>query len=394
LGVDAVVTASVMKFGGRIRITAELVDAATSQLLWARPYERDLSNALTMQGEVARAIADEVQAHITPQEAGRLSRSRKIVPAALDAYLLGKYYWDRFTEESLLKSIEYYEQAIQLDPDYAAAYSGIAGSWSGIFDLGAMSWEETIPKAKQAVTKALTLDASSAEAHHALGFIYYLEWNWKKAEDEGRKALSLNPGYSTAYVLQCNVLRHLGRAEESIAAAKRGMEVDPLGMITNQMLGNAYVDARKYDMAIAQYQRALELHPSDSTLLYHLGWAYVYIHAYDKGIDAIGNSLALEKGDPQLSPDLAYIDAIIGKADKARGILRRLLDLATKYTIQPGLIALIFVALGQPEQALAWLEKAYQQRSTMMIWLKVDPRFDLIRQNPGFENLMRRVGLA
>lgn len=394
LGVNAVVTASVMKSGGRVRITAELVDGSTDQHLWARNYDRELSDVLTMQGEVARNIADEVHAHLTPQEAGRLSRSRKIVPAALDAYLIGRYYWDRFTQESLLKSIEYYERAIQLDPDYAAAYSGIAGSWSGLFSLGAMPWDETIPKAREAVTKALALDDSSAEAHHALGFTYYQEWNWKDAEEEDRKAISLNPGYSIAYVLQCNLLRHSGRADESIAAAKRGLEVNPLGMITNQMLGNAYVDARRYDLAIAQYLRALELHPNDPNLLYHLGWAYVYNGAFDKGIETIGNSLALEGEDPRLSPDLAYIDALIGKKDESRRILRRLLDLATRYTVQPGHIALVFIALNQHEQALEWLEKAYRQHSPMMIWLKVDPRFDPLRRDPGFENLLRRVGLA
>ena len=394
LGVDVVVTASVMKSGGRVRITAELVDGSTDRHMWARTYDHELSDVLTMQGEVARAIADEVRAHLTPQEASRLSRNRKILPAALDAYFLGRYYWDRFTQESLLKSIDYYEKAIQLLPDYAAAYSGIAGSSSGLFTIGAMPWEETIPKAREAVTKALALDESSAEAHHALGFIYYHEWNWKEAANETRKAISLDPSYSPAYVLQCNLLRHLGRAQESIAAAKRGLEVDPLGMITNQMLGNAYVDARQYDPAIAQYRRALELHPNDPTLLYHLGWAYVHSGAPHRGIETIRNVIALEGGDPQLSPDLAYINARIGKKHEAQGTLNRLLDLATKYSVQPGLIALVFVGLEQHEPALRWFEKAYQQHTPMMIWLKVDPRFDPIRQEAGFQNLMRRVGLA
>ena len=256
-----------------------------------------------------------------PREAVRLSRSRKIVPAALDAYLLGRHHWDLFTEESLLKSIESFEHATRLDPEYAAAYSGIAEAWSGLFFMGAAPFDEAIPKARQAATKALTLDDSSAEAHHAMAVVYYHEWNWKAAEDENDKAISVNPGYSTSYVLSTNICRHLGRADESIVAAKKGLQVDPLAMITNQMLGNAYVNARKYDLAIVQYQKALELHPNDSTLLYHLGWAYVYTRAYDKGIEAIENSLALEGGDPQLSPDLAYIYGLIGKKAETRRIL-------------------------------------------------------------------------
>jgi len=393
LGVDAVVTASVMKSGARVRITAQLVDGSTDQHLWARSYERDLSDVLAMQGEVARAIADEVQAHLTPRETVRLSRPSKIIPAALDAYLLGRHYWDLFTEDSLLKSLEYFEQATRLDPEYAAAYSGIAESWTGLFFMGARPFDEAIPKAREAATKGLKLDDSSAEAHHAMAVVYYHEWNWKAAEDENQKAISVNPGYSTSYVLSTNICRHLGRADESIIAAKKGLQVDPLAMITNQMLANAYVNARKYDLAIAQFQKGLELHPNDSTLLYHLGWAYVYSHAYDKGIEAIETSLAIEGGDPQLSPDLAYIDGLTGKKGEASQILGRVLDLARTYYVQPGLIAMIYIGLDEREQALTWLEKSYRQHSAMMAWLKVDPRFDPIRQEPRFQDLMRRVGL-
>jgi len=226
-----------------------------------------------------------------------------------------------------------------------------------------------------------------------MAVVYYHEWNWKAAEDENDKAISVNPGYSTSYVLSTNICRHLGRADESILAAKKGLQVDPLAMITNQMLGNAYVNARRHDLAIVQYQKALELHPNNSTLLYHLGWAYVYTHAYDKGIEAIENSLGLEGADPQTSPDLAYINVLIGKKDETRRILRQVLNLARTYPVHPGLIAIMYIALNERVQALNWLEKAYRQHSPMMAWLKVDPRFDPIRSEPRFQDLMRRVGL-
>jgi len=281
-----------------------------------------------------------------------------------------------------------------LDPDYAAAYSGIAEAWSGLFFMGARSFEETIPQARQAAVRALALDDSSAEAHHAMAVVYYHQWNWKSAEEENDKAIAHNPGYSTSYVLSTNICRHLGRTAESIVAAKKGLQVDPLAMITNQMLANAYVNARQYDLAIAQYQKGLELHPNDSTLLYHLGWAYVYVQAYEKGIEAIGSSLALEGGDPRLSPDLAYVDGLVGKEDETRRILGRVLDLARTYQVQPGLIAMIYLGLDDREHALAWLEQAYRQHSPMMAWLKTDPRFDRIRREPRFQELMRRVGLV
>jgi adenylate cyclase len=170
--------------------------------------------------------------------------------------------------------------------------------------------------------------------------------------------------------------------------------VDPLAMITNQMLGNAYMNARKYDLAIAQYEKSLELHPNSPTLLYHLGWAYVHQHAYEKGIQAIANSLALEDGDPQLSPDLAFIYGLIGKKAETRKILARVLDLARTYSVSPGHIAMIYMGLDEREQALTWLERAYGQHSAMMAWLKVDPRFDSLRQEPRFQALIRHVGLA
>jgi eukaryotic-like serine/threonine-protein kinase len=393
LGVDAVVTASVMKSGARVRITAQLVDGGTDQQIWAKSYERELSDVLAMQGEVARAIADEVQAHLTPREEVRLSRTRRIAPAALDAYLLGRHHWDLFTRESLVKSIEYFEHATRLDLEYAAAFSGIAEAWSGLFFMGAAPFDEALARARPAAIKALALDDSSAEAHHAMAVVYYHEWNWKAAEEENDKAVSVNAGYPTSYVLSTNICRHLGRADESIAAAKKGLQVDPLAMITNQMLGNAYVNARKFDLAIDQFRKALELHPNNSTLLYHLGWAYVYTHESDKGIRSIENSLALEGGDSQLSPDLAYINGVIGKKSEARRILGRVLDLARTYDVQPGLIAMMYIGLNEREQALSWLEKAYQKHSSMMAWLKVDPRFDPIRSEPRFQGLMRRVGL-
>ncbi len=393
LGVEAVIVGTVQSSGNRVRITAQLIDPATAQQMWGRAYDRDLADVLALQGEVARAIAGEVQVRVTPDEAGRLARNRKIVPGALGAYLLGRYYWDQFTEESILKAIDYYDQAIQLDPAYAAAYAGIAECWGGLIFTDARPWDEAISNAREAATKSLALDNALAEAHQAMATVHYHEWDWKGVEDEVKKAISLNTGFSISHVQYSNMLRHLGRADESIAEAKFAVEVDPLAMLTNQMLGNAYASARRYDLAIAQYQKGLDLHPNDSSLLYQLGWTYVYSGAFDKGIEAIRSSQALDGVDPRLSPDLAYIDAMTGKRDQTRQILNRLLILARDNPVSPGLIALIYVALDDRPQALKWLDKAYQQHSSMMVWLKTDPRFDRIRPEPGFQELMRRVGL-
>jgi serine/threonine protein kinase/TolB-like protein/Tfp pilus assembly protein PilF len=393
LGVEALIVGSVQSSGNRVRITAQLVDGVTDQQLWTRAYERELTDVLALQGEVARAIAGEIQAQVTAEEAGRLSRNHKIVPAALDAYLLGRFYWDQFKDETIVKAIDYFDQAIQLDPAYAAAYGGLAECWTAFLFTDSRPWAETILKARQAATKALALDDTLAESHQAMAVVLYQEWNWKEVESEVKKAIALNPGFSTAHMMYCNMLRHLGRADESIAEAKLALEADPLAMLTNQMLGDAYISARRYDLAIAQFQKALDLHPNDSTLQYQLGWAYLYAGVYDKGSENIRSSQAVDGVDPKLSPDLAYINAMVGKPDETRQTLNRLLTLARKYPVSPGLIALVYLALDEREQVLAWLEKSYAQHSSMMTWLKVDPRFDRIRQEPRFQDLMRRVGL-
>jgi TolB-like protein/DNA-binding winged helix-turn-helix (wHTH) protein/Flp pilus assembly protein TadD len=393
LGVQALIVGSVQSSGNRVRVTAQLVDGATEQQLWTHAYERELTDVLAMQGEVARAIADEIEAQVTPEEAGRLSRNHKVVPAALNAYLLGRYYWDQFQEEAIVKAIDYFDQAIQLDPAYAAAYGGLAECWAAFLFTDARPWAENITKARDAATKGLELDDTLAETHSAMAAVYYEEWNWKGVESEVKKAIALNAGFPTAHMLYCNMTRHLGRANESIAEAKLALEADPLAMLTNQMLGDAYISARRYDLAIAQLQKALDLHPNDTSLQYQLGWAYVYSGAYEQGTESIRNSQAADGVDPRLSPDLACINAMTGKPEKTRQTLNKLLTLAKNSPVSPGLIALVYAVLDERAQCLTWLNKAYAQHSSMMTWLKVDPRFDKIRPEPGFQDLMRRVGL-
>ena len=394
LKVDAVVIGTVLRSGQRVRITAELIHASTDEhLLWARTYERNLGDILDLQNDVARAIATEVQAKLTPQEQVRLARTRAVNPDAYEAYLKGRYYWNEYTEEALLKSIEYFEQAIKLDPAYAAAYAGLADAWMGLDYIGAPP-EQVRPKAMEAARKALSMDDSLAEAHAAMAMIRAHEWDWGAAERENKKAFELNPGYALAHLYYSNELRHLGRREESIDEAKRALELDPLSPITNGQLANVYLSARQYDLAIKQYEKTLELYPNQSTSHNLLGWAYFYKGMYDKGIGEIQKSLALDGDDATLSPDLAYIYAVLGKKGEARKILERLLKISKQAPVQAHHFVLIYIGLGEMQEAFSFLEKAYQQRSPMMFWLKVDPRFDSLRPDPRFQDLMRRVGLV
>jgi tetratricopeptide (TPR) repeat protein len=393
LNVDGIIEGSVLRSGEQVRITAQLVDASTDHHVWGKTYEGKVGDVLTLQAQVARAIAGEVQARMTPQESGRLSRDHAVNPAALEAYLKGRPYWERFTEESLIRSIENYNQAIKIDPSYAVAYAGLSEAWTGLGWIGARPWQDVRRMAKDSAMNALAVDAGSSEAHAAMAVFSLRDWDWKTAEEEDERSIALNAGYATAHMSYGNILRYLGRAEESIAEAKRAVELDPLAVLTNQVLGEAYLSARRYDLAIAHCQAALEVHPEESGLLLILGWAYVYKGMYDKGAETIAKSNAIDGIEADISPDLAYINAVTGKRPEARKALRILQTLAKEAPVDPGLMALISAGLGERREALAMLEQAYSRHSSMMTWLKVDARFDAIRQDPAFQDLMRRVGL-
>ena len=390
LKTDVIVLGSVFRSGRRVRVTAELVQASTDRHLWAETYERDLGDILDLQNEVARAIADEIQAKLTPHEQVRLARRRMVNADAYEAYLKGRFFVNQFTEEALEKSKDYFQEAIQLDSGYGAAYSGLAEAWAMLQYIGAATPEEARPNALEAVSKALEMDDELEEAHGAMGVIKADEWDYPGGEQECRKAFELNPSYALAHVFYSNQLRHQGRTEESIAEAKRALELDPLSPMTNEGLADAYLSARRYDLAVEQYQKTLELYPNQASSRDSLGWAYVYQGLYDKGIQEIQKSYG---EDPSVSPELAYVYAVKGDLGKARGILERLQSISRKAPVAAHHFALIYLGLGEKENALGWLDKARQQRSPMMAWLKVDPRFDNVRPDPRFQEMMRKVGL-
>ena len=393
LKVDGVVEGSVLRSGDQIRITAELIDAAADRHLWGRTYDRKIGDALALQSTVAREIAGEIQARITPEESGRLARSGAIPPAALEAYLKGRFYWEEFTEESLTKSIESYQEATRLYPSYVAAWAGISEAWSSLGWMEARPWKELREQARDAAMKALAIDNGSSAGHAALAVFSLVDWDWKTAEDEDRTAIALNPGYPTSHMSYGNILRYQGRVSESIAESRRAVELDPLDPLNNETLAEAFLNARRYDEAVAQCRSALEVHPDDSTLNQILGWAYFYQQKYDDALQAFGKMLEADRIPLELSPDLAYVNAVTGKQKEARATLEQLLPLVKEGLVDPGQVALIYIGLGQRDQALTRLEQAFRNHSPMMRWLKVDARFDGLRKEPRFQDLLRGVGL-
>ena len=393
LNVQAVVSGSVVRSGDRVRITAALIRAATGQQLWAKTYERSLGDVLDLENEVARAIAGEVQAKVTAQEQIRLARNRSVNADAYDAYLKGRYYYNRFTVDGFSKSIEYFEQAIKLDSDYANAYAGLADALASLDQIGAARHEDVHPKALEAASKALAMGDTLPEAHAAMASVRVNDWEMSAAEQEARRAIELNPGFSLAHLYYSNMLRHFGRREESIAEARRALELDPLSPLTNEELADAHLSARQYDAAIEQYQKTLELYPNQAAPRDSLGWAYVYQGKYDQGMEEIRKSMALYGEDPSLSPEIAFIYGMTGRKGEAQRILNRLLSTSKTVPIEAHHFVLIYVGMGNKDEAFAWLEKAYKQHSPMMAWLAVDQRFDSLRAEPRFQDLMRRVGL-
>ena len=393
LKVEAVVSGSVLRSGDRVRITAVLIRATTGQQLWAKTYDRSLGDVLDLENEVARAIAGEVQAKVTAQEQIRMARNRSVNADAYDAYLKGRYYYNRFTVDGFSKSIEYFEQAIERDSDYAAAYAGLADAFASLEQIGAARHEDVHPQALEAARKALAMDDSLPEAHAAMASVRANDWERSAAEREARRAIELNPGFPLAHLYYSNMLRHLGRRQESIAEAKRALELDPLSPLTNEELADARLSARQYDAAIEQYQRTLELYPNQAAPRDSLGWAYVYKGKYEQGMEEIRKSIALYGEDPSLSPEIAFIYCMTGRKGDAEKILNQLLSTSKTVPIAAHHFVLIYVGMGKKDEAFAWLEKAYEQHSPMMAWLEVDQRFDSLREEPRFQDLMRRVGL-
>ncbi len=393
LNVEAVVSGSVLRSGNRVRITAALIRAASGQQLWVKTYERNLGDVLDLESEVARTIAGEVQAKVTPREHIRLARNRSVNADAYDAYLKGRYYYNRFTVDGFSKSIEYFEQAIQLEPEYAAAYAGLADALASLEQTGAAQPEDVHPKALEAASRALAIDDSLPEAHAAMASVRANDWERSAAETEVKRAIELNPGFPLAHLYYSNMLRHLGRREESIAEARRALELDPLSPLTNEELADAQLSARQYEGAIEQYKKTLDLYPNQAAPRDSLGWAYIYEGKYDQGVEEIRQSIALYGEDPSLSPEIAYIYGITGRKGEAQKILNRLLSASKKVPIAAHHFALIYAGMGEKDQAFAWLEKAYEQHSPMMAWLGVDQRFDSLRGEPMFQDLLRRVGL-
>jgi TolB-like protein/DNA-binding winged helix-turn-helix (wHTH) protein/Flp pilus assembly protein TadD len=395
LNVDAVVEGSVMRSGERVRITAQLIQLPADKHIWSESYEGDVGDALALQNRVARTIAEQVRATLNRQEQAALQGPKSVRPESSDAYFRGRYFWNKRTADGLRKAIEYFTLAIEKDPTFAAAYSGLADAYAlaGDWEYGILSPQDAFARAKAAASKALALDANLAEAHTSLAFALDLYgWDWQTAESEYRHAIALNPGYATAHQWYGWHLIVVGRTAEGIAALRTAESLDPLSPILNADLADALCIARLYEDSLQQSRRALELHPNFAVAHYQLGQTLVQMRRYDEAIMAFRKAVALAGDNTTFDSNLAHAYAISGRTEEARTILRDLEDRQTGQSPTDASIALVYVGLGDNDQAMVWLNKAYQARFNPSILLR--PAFDPIRPDPRFRDLLGRIGLS
>jgi len=393
LNVDAVVEGSVLRSGDQVRITAQLIEASTDKHLWSQSYEGELRDTLALQNRVASAIADEIRINLTPQEQASLKNVKVVNPEAYESYLKGRYFWNKRTADGLKAALAYFQQAIEQDPKYAQAYSGLADTYTllGDWQYAVMTPKEALPKAKAAAIKALELDSELGEAHTSLAVcLDGFDWDFDAAEKEFQRAIELNPGYATAHHWYAWHLSHIGRNEEAIAEMRKAENLDPLSLIINADLAELLVLARSYDESIQQSRKTIEMDPNFALAHNQLGQAYFQKQMYGPAIAELEKSVQLSGGSPTCIANLARAYAASGRRSEAEKLLSDLKKRSSPSASLASQIAIVYAALGDRDQAMNWLEKGYEERFNPGVLLR--PGFDPLRSDSRFQNLLHRIG--
>jgi eukaryotic-like serine/threonine-protein kinase len=393
LKVDAVVEGSVQRAGDRVRVTAQLIDGKTEHHLWVETYEQDLTNVLRLQSQVAQAVADAIRITVTPGERTRLARASPVDPEVYQLYLRGRYFWNKRDEEGVKKSLEYFRRVLDADPSYAPAYSGIADAYLTLYDYEYLPKEEAAANARAAAARALALDESLAEAHNSLAHLSLHDWKWDAAERGFLRAIELDPSYVPAHHWYALCLTAMGRVDEAVAAIRKAQELDPLSLRINADVGMALHAARRYDEAIEQERKTIELDSNFRVAYWIRGMAYEQKGMLEEARRGFREALARSPGNPNYLASLGHSYAVAGEKDTARAILDTLERQARKGEASPFFLALVYAGLGEKDRAFQWLERAYQERSGSVRYLKVERRLDGLRSDPRFTALLKKVDL-
>jgi len=393
-----------------------LVDGKTDKHLWAEDYDRELSDVLLLQSEVARDIASKIDIQLTPQQRQRLEKQvHPVIPEAYQSYLLGRYYWNKRTADGLQKAGVYFQKAIQIDPNYALAYSGLADYYAFLTLLGGpevMRPPDAMSKAKAAAVRSLQLDDSLAETHASMGHVLHnYDWDWAGAEREFKRAISLNPNYSIVHHWYAHLLMQQGRVSESLGESRRALELDPLSLFINNGVARMYYLSRHFDDSIAQCQRGLEIDPAYvpariqlALALEQKGMLQEAITELERARDqAAGYAVTKNEADkpssssatkvelPAVHALLGYAYGRVGRIHDAEKELAILKTASRTRYVAASWVAVVYIALGDENEAFSWLQKSYEDRSEHMLYLNVEPLVDPLRKDPRFGSLVQRV---
>jgi len=394
LNVDTVVEGTVLRSGNQVRIIAQLIEAPADKHLWAQSYEGDVRQTLTLQRQVARAIAEEIHIELTSHERDVLKSVKTVNPDAYEAYLKGRYFWNKRTADGMKKAIDYFNQAIEKDPNYAQAYAGLTDSYAlaGDWKYGVLAPKEAYPKAKAAAIRAIELDNTLGEAHISLAFcLDGFDWNFASAGKEFMRGIELSPGYATGYEWYGWHLASLGRNDEAVAEVKKAASLDPLSLIISSDVAEELLVAHRYEEAAEQSQKTINMDSFFAPAHYVLGQVFVQKHMHREAVAELQKAVELSEGSTAFTANLAYAYAVSGRRNEAVKILNDLKNRSQNGFSNAPEIALVYVGLDQKDQAMAWLEKAFEERFSP--WVLMRPAFDPLRSDPRFQDLLHRIGL-
>jgi len=394
LNVQAVLLGRVVHRGSDLKLSLELVNTQTQDVIWSEQYDRRESDLVSLQAEIARDVSSKLKIRLSGAEQQKLAKTYTQDPTAYTNYLLGRFYWNKRTGNDLRKSVEYFQKAIALDPNFALAYVGLADSYVLFPSFEGSQPGETLPKAETAAKKALELDESLAEAHTALSFVLFIfDWKFDESEKEINRAIALNPNYSTAYHRYGNAnLLALGRFDESVAAMKKANELDPLSLIISADLATSYCYGLRLDEAIAQYSKTLEM---DNTFYYahlYLGRAYLLKGDHQKALDELEKASGLES-DPRIPMLRSRIFSKMGRRPEALRMLDELKQMQRDRYVSDFHFAIVYTGLGETDLAFASLENAFKAHDANLVYLKVDPLLADLRGDPRFAGMLKRLNL-
>jgi serine/threonine-protein kinase len=395
LNVESILEGSVRKAGNRLRINAQLIHVEDDYHIWSERYDRELDDVFAIQDEITQAIVKSLKVKLFGEEKESLVKRHTDNPEAHSLYLKGRYFWNKRTEGDLKKAISYFEKSIELDPEFAVAFVGLADSYNLLPWYSSIPLKEIHPKAREAVEKALELDETLAEAHASLAlFKWIYDWDWTAAEEEFKKAMSLNPGYASAYHWYFEYLATMEKLDEAISIIKKAQKYDPLSLIINSALGWGYYFVRQYDRAIEQSKKTLEMNPNFFWALYILGISHLKDSNSGEALKVFQKASRISKEHPLFLSHLGVAFAWTGDIDKARDVVKKLEKRVEKKSACSFFVALIFMALDDKEKAFEWLERAYKDRDLWLLFIKVDPLFDSLRSDPRFKALLKKINLA